>query len=252
MSKTYVNEKAVGLRRLLASGSLIMVLVVSVGGIASAAVSSSNANNTSVTGQDRVKTIITKGDQEISRRQTALGKLNTKISSATKLTPNDKSVLTTQVTTEISGLTNLKTKLDADTDLATTKSDAQSIISEYRVYALVVPKVALIKVADDQQATESKLTALATKLQTAITAKQTAGKDVASLQTQLADMTTKTAAASAISTSIESGVISLQPSDYDSNHSVLTGDNTQLKSAHADNQAAYADAKAIAAALKSL
>lgn len=200
----------------------------------------------------RLQNIISKGDQEIERRLTTLNTLTSKINAATKLTASDKTTLSNEVSTTISGLTSLKTQLDASTTVTVAVGNAQDIYTEYRVYALVAPKIDLIKVADDQQAVEAKLTALAQKLQTRIAAEQQAGKNVTTLQSELTDMNAKIAASQAISLNIESTVINLEPSDYNSNHAVLSGDNTQLKTAHNDNAAADTDAKNIVAALKSL
>jgi len=202
--------------------------------------------------QQRLQTIISKGDQEVTRRLTTLNTLMSKINAATRLTASDKAALSNEVTTTINGLTSLKTTLDAETTLTAARTDVQSIYTEYRVYALVAPKIGLIKVADDQQVVESKLTALAQKLQTRITALQQAGKDVSSLQASLSDMTNKTTAAQAISSQIQSKVINLQPTDYNSDHALLSGDRDQLKTAHDDNQAAYNDAKTIVASLKTM
>ena len=209
-------------------------------------------STSAATSQQRLQTIISKGDQEISRRLTSLSTLTSKINAATKLTASDKATLTSEVKDTTSGLNTLKTTLDGETTVAAAKTDVQNIYNEYRVYALVTPKVNLIKVADDQQTVETKLTTLAQKLQTRITTAQQAGKDVSSLQSQLNDMTAKTSAAQAISSGIENKVIGLQPSDYNSDHALLSGDSAQLKTAHADNQAAYTDAKSIVAALKAL
>jgi hypothetical protein len=212
----------------------------------------SSTATTSTSASTRLPVIISKGDQEITRRLTTLNTLTAKINAATKLSASDKITLTNEVTTTISGLTTLKAQLDSETTLTGAKTDVANIYSEYRVYALVAPKIGLIKVADDQQVVETKLTALAQKLQTRITADQQAGKDVTSLQSQLSDMNAKISASQSISASIEANVIGLQPTDYNSNHSVLSGDSAQLKTAHSDNTAAYADAKSIVSALKSL
>lgn len=204
------------------------------------------------TQQQRLQTIISKGDQEIMRRLTMLNTLTSKINAATKLTASDKATLSNEVDTTISGLTSLKTTLDTETSLTAARADVQNIYTEYRVYALVAPKIALVKVADDQQVVEAKLTALAQKLQTRITTLQQAGKDVTSLQSSLTDMNNKIAAAQAVSSQIQAKVINLQPTDYNSDHAILSGDRDQLKTAHEDNQAAYNDAKTIIAALKTM
>jgi hypothetical protein len=202
----------------------------------SASVKQTDAN------QAKITVIITRGDTEISRRLTSLSGLSTKISAATKLNASDKATLSDEVSTEVSGLTNLKTKLDADTDITTARTDAQSVITDYRVYALITPKIALIKTADDQQVAETKLSDLVTKLQGKATTSAT--------QSQLADMASKVQAAQTISANIESTVVGLQPTDYNSNHAVLDGDRNQLVTAQTDIKAAAADAKSIIASIK--
>lgn len=232
----------------LAGGALTVLAGASLGAVASAAATTASAG----TDQQHLQAIITKGDQEINRRLSSLDGLTSKINAATKLTVSDKTTLANEVSSELTGLTALKTKLDAETTLSGAKADAQSIYTDYRVYALVTPKVWLVKTADDQQVVETKLTALAAKLQARITIAQNAGKNVMALQTQLNDLTAKTQAAQAISSAIETKVISLQPGDYNTDHTILSGDRDQLKTAHTDNQAAYTDAKAIVTALKQL
>ncbi|HSX28169.1 MAG TPA: hypothetical protein VLF60_01835 [Candidatus Saccharimonadales bacterium] len=201
---------------------------------------------------ERLANIKTKGDAEITRRLTALNTLSGKITAAKKLTTTDKATLTAEVTAEVSGLTALKTKLDGETSIAAAAADAQSILTEYRVYALIMPKVALIKTADDQQAVQAKLTALAAKIQTRLTTAKNNGKDVAALQAKLTDMTAKTTAANNLSIAVEAKVITLKPTDYNNDHKILGGYRDQLKTAHSDDQAALADAKSIVASLKTL
>jgi hypothetical protein len=214
--------------------------------------SSTGSSAMTATQQQHLTTIKSKGDAEINRRLTSLNGLATLINAATRLTAADKTTLSGQVSTEQSGLQQLETQLNATTTLAAAITDAESIYSEYRVYALITPKIHIIKAADDQQVTETNLTNLAAKLQTRITADQTAGKNVATLQSDLNDLTIQVKNAQAISGPMEQNVIGLQPSDYNSNHSVLSGDGDQLKAAHNDNETAFADAKKIVSGLESL
>jgi hypothetical protein len=246
--------KRINIRRF----SLLTSTVISVIGLAAVPVSAlattktdASASTSTAANQARLQLIITRGDNEIARRLTTLNTLTSKINGAAKLSASDKSTLSSEVSSEISGLTSLKTQLDADTTVTAAKTDAQTIITGYRVYALIVPKVELVKVADDQQVTEGKLTALATKLQSRITAEQSAGKSVTTLQSDLTDLNKQVSAAATLSTTIESSVINLQPTDYDSNHSVLSGDHSQLKTAQTEIQAAITDAKNIISGLTS-
>ena len=213
---------------------------------------STTSSSNSALEQQHLSLIKSKGDAEINRRLTQLGKLTTQISDATKLSAANRATLTTQITNEVSGLQALETKLNGETTVAAADTDVQNIVLEYRVYVLITPKVWLVKVSDDELVIAGNLQVLATELSTRIQAAQTAGKNVTTLQTELADMNAKIAAAQSIANSINQAVINLQPTDYNTSHTVLSGDATQLKTVHTDNEAAYTDAKNIVTGLKSL
>ena len=132
----------------LRSISLVALSLVIAGTVAisplAAGVASAVSTTTTSASQARLGAIIAKGDQEITRRLSTLNTLTAKINAATKLTASDRATLTNEVDTTISGLTTLKTQLDSETTLAAAKTDVANIYSEYRVYALVAPKVALV------------------------------------------------------------------------------------------------------------
>jgi ATP-dependent protease HslVU (ClpYQ) ATPase subunit len=230
---------------------LSMVLVP----VASFAASINASVTTDILGQGQkcnLSNIKSRGAAEITRRLTTLGTLQSKINSATHLTSSDAAYLSAEVSSEVSGLTTLQAKLAADTSCATAKVDAQNIINDYRVYALVVPKVELVKTADDQQTTEGKIASLSTELQARITADQNNGKNVATLQADLNNLNTQNSNALKISSDIEAVVLPLQPTDYNNDHSILAGDYAQLKTAHGDLVTARDEAKSIISGLKSL
>lgn len=214
---------------------------LAVGGVAFA----ENASTPTAAQKDRTATIKARGSEEITRRLAALDKLTALIQSAQKLSSSDKTSLMAEVSTTTSGLGTLKTELENDATLEGTRTNAKSIVSEYRVYALVMPKVHLVKIADDQFAAETALSSAATKLQARLTSLKDQGKDVSSLLTTLADMNAKIADAQKISTSVQASVMKLQPSDYNSDHTILQGYNTQLKAAHAELVTARKDADII-------
>jgi ATP-dependent protease HslVU (ClpYQ) ATPase subunit len=243
-------------RSLVLVSSLAVIGVVSLPSSVTMALSATNGSNTSSTStqtqSQRLALIKSRGAAEITRRITSLNAVLGKITATTKLSATDKAYLTTEVNSEISGLTALQTKLAADSTLSSAITDAQSIFSEYRVYALLLPKIWLVATADAQQTTETKLLTLSSNLQTRITDDQNAGKNVSSLQTELNSMITEIDNAQSISSNIEQSVLPLQPSDYDSDHAILSGDAAQLKTAHGDNVTAFTDGKSIVSSLKSL
>jgi hypothetical protein len=230
-----INLRNIGLA--LGTGlTVASVVVVPVSALASSSTTAAN--------QARLQRIITRGNSEITRRLTSLNTLTSKISSTTKLSADDQASLSAEVNTEISGLTTLKTQLDAETTVTAAATDAQSIITEYRVYALVLPKVNLIKTADSQQVAEGQLATLATNLATRLAG--TTGDSA--LQAALSDMNTKVPAAQALSSGVETAVLGLEPSSYTAGE--LSNYRNQLKTAQTDNQDSANDAKTIIAGLK--
>jgi hypothetical protein len=194
-------------------------------------------------------TLKTRGDAEINRRLTNLNAALTTVQAVTTLTASDKSTLVSQIQAEISGLTTLKTKLDADTTLAAGRTDVQSIVNDYRVYVLMLPKARLSSAFDRLDVVETKLTNLEGQLQSAITAAQTAGKNVTTMQTILTDMRAKTTAIASLSSGQVATLLALQPSDYNTDHTVLESYRTTLGTAQTDAKAAATDAASIIQAL---
>lgn len=204
------------------------------------------------TNQMRLNNLKTRGDSEIGRRLGVLTKLSSVINGALKLSPADKANLTSQVNGEIAGLTALKLKLSGETELAAARTDVKSIVSDYRVYVLIGPKVYLMRAADTISANDDKLMAFSVKLQERLDTLKTAGKDVSALQTSLNDMVAKINAAKTLAAAVSQKVFALQPTDYNSDHTILIGLRDQLKTAHLDNIAAYNDAKTIFNTLRRL
>lgn len=238
----------------LVAAALLAPLVMTAGAQAAtrSGADSTNATSQAATEATHLANIKTRGSAEIDRRLTSLNGLIAKINGATKLSATSKASLVSEVNAEITDLTALRVKLNAETTISAAAADVSSMVTEYRVYALIMPKVALVRTADDQLAAEAKLAALVTKISSRLTQAQTAGKNIATLSATLTDMQAKLAAAQAISTKVETSVLALLPTDYNTNHTVLGGYRDQLKTAHADNQAAYNDAKTIITSLKTL
>jgi hypothetical protein len=220
----------------------------------STATNDSSSSGSTASTKTTVKTaalsvIITKGNTEITRRLNNLSKLTSLISASTKLSASDKANLSAEVTSATSGLTTLKSQLDASTTVAQAATYVAQMVTEYRVYALVDPKIYLIKVADDQITIEANLTTMSQKLQARIAGLNSSSSTNA--QTSLTNMNSMITAAQTISNGVDSpALINLQPTDYDSNHAVLSGYNTQLQTAHTDIETAIADAKSIISVLE--
>jgi hypothetical protein len=197
-----------------------------------------------------------RGDQEIDRRIAALNDLNTRIQAMQKVTDTFKQGIAASITSEVSTLTTLKSKIDADTDLATLKTDIQSITGSYRVFALVLPQGRIAAAADREVTLVSMMSTLGAKLQARI---QAAGQTSASstAMVALSDMAAKLQDAQTQAQAAVTASASLTPDNGDktkmaSNTAALKEARKDLQTAQQDLVAARKDAGTIIKALPKL
>ncbi len=225
--------------------SLISTLgFASIADASGTAATSATAPNSSVS-QDKLSAIISKGDSEIARRLATLNTLDTKISASTKISSADQTTLTTEVNNEISGLGTDKTNLDVATTLTAAHAAAQSIFTDYRVYALVTPQIFIIRTADRQQLVEAQLTTEATNIKTAMGASPTATQT-----SDLQSINTAITTANGLSVSVEKAVIALSPTDYNNDHTLLLQYYGNLKTAETSITQAISLAKTLIGTIK--
>lgn len=136
----------------------------------------------------RLEKIKTQADKLISNRIASLNTLLQRVNNDQRLSPDEKSSLSSQIGSTIDGLNTLKTKIDADTDIITAKADAKTIITDYYIYKLFEPKIRLLLVVNNLQALSLKLSGTSASLQNLINTFKNEGKDISVLQGLLDDV----------------------------------------------------------------
>jgi hypothetical protein len=199
----------------------------------------------------------TKAGNEIDRRIKALTDLSTRVTGMTKVTAEFKQNLATNVQNQITALTNLKAKIEADTDGATLKTDIQTITQSYRVFALVIPQARIAAAADREATLINMLAGLGAKLQARLQTAQQAGADVTALATALTDMGNKLASAQTHAQAAITGSATLTPDNGDAagmkaNTDALQAARKEIEAAHQDLIAARKAADTILKGLKTL
>ena len=154
---------------------------------------------------------------------------------------------------QVSDLTTLKATIDADTVLATLKTDVQSIAKGYRIYMLVLPQGRIAAASDRVLTLVGQMQTLGAKLQARITA-DTSG-NAATLQAAYSDMQAKIADASTQANAAVSETASLQPDNgvasvEASNTAALKDARSKIEAATTDLKAARADIATIVAGVK--
>jgi len=194
-------------------------------------------------------------DSAIERRLDALSSLQAKVSSNTYLTAAHKTTLLGEVSAEVSGLTALKTKIDADTSRATLVTDCRSIVDHYRVYLLMIPQAHLMIASDATVAIGEKLDDLATKLQADINKAKAAGKNTSDAQHDLDAMIAANAAGKATAAGVPALVsftLPLNPADFAADHADVVSARQTMQKAHDDFVHARIDGRQVIADLKGL
>lgn len=209
------------------------------------------ATNGSQTAQaNKITNLKTRADTEITRRINQLNIINIRLGTIKHLTDAQKSAFSSQISTEIANLKTLETKIDADTDLPTLKTDVQSIVTSYRVFALFIPQIQMIGAADRILNVADMMNDLAAKLAKRINDAKNAGHSAANLQTILTDMQNKIADAKTQANNVISSVAGLTPAGYPGNKSTLQSARAMLQTARQDLVAAGQDAKQIIQGLR--
>jgi len=186
----------------------------------------------------------------IGHRVDWLGVLASRVSNAEYLISSDRSTLQGQISSASDGLKSLGTKIQGDSDYATLRADVNTIVTGYRVYVLVTPKVHIVIAADRISAIAKKLADVEAKIQKAIDKAKAHGKDTASAQAALDDMKTKVDAAASAVSGVPASVLPLTPAGYPGNRSTLEAARTSLQTARADLVAARTDARNAIEALR--
>ena len=192
------------------------------------------------------------GDCEINRRLVTITTLQDHVSNPNGLTAGDRSALQGLLAADTTGLTALKSKIDGETDVTTLRADIGTIVTDYRIYLLMVPMTAEVISADNEAAAVGRLTTVAGKLQDRIDA---ASGDVSQAQ---ADLDNMTASLGQVNTSTLAGIsaqlLALTPAGYNARTAgpVLKADHTTLQGFRTSLNAARADAVACRAALRAL
>ena len=230
-----------GLRRTAIAGLAALAVLGATAGVAAAKA-----------GDASLAAVQTRANAEIDRRVATLTRLTAVVADAHHLTDADRTALNQELSSTVAGLNNLKAKIAADTDAATARTDARLIVTDYRVYVLVQPKVHIDRAADALLDAVDRFTTLETKLQAGIDKAKAAGDDVTAMQQSMDDLKAKVTAAHDAVDGVPADVLPLTPAQWPGAHDTLKSARQSVVTARTDLRTARADAQSIVTALKAL
>jgi hypothetical protein len=179
----------------------------------------------------------------LSARVTQLNALASAVNSTTNhLTSADRQTLQNDITTvELPGTQALQSKVPQDTTCPQLRTDAHSMVFDYRVFVVMTPQTHLTIVLDDEAYIEGVFTNLEPKIASAIQNAQAAGKNVTAAQAAFDDLKNQVSTAQGATNGQAAVVLAQMPSGYPGNWQVFTAARTNATNAHSDLHTAYTD-----------
>ena len=170
----------------------------------------------------------TQAETAISIRITDLNSALTLVQQTGWFVGSDQAALENIITGDLNGngqaegLVNLATTIRNETNPANFWSEFQSIYKDYRVFALALPQVHLVRVADRMTTNVvPDLTSIDTDLSQAIAKEAVEGKNVQAAQQQVANLETQIATIGQKTTGVSTGLLALTPAQWNANHGAV-------------------------------
>lgn len=235
MKRVFSSVKALP-RRVLALGILAVLalcMLVPATAFASSGRSAPKCSKTDV------NCVITVGDTLITDRQTALTKLATKVAaelSTGHISSDQANALQADITTNQTGLTTLKTKLDQETDVKAARDDVKNVYVQFRIFAVVLPRDHRQLHIDQLVQLDAKLKGLENQLQQQISAAP-AAKQV-QLNKLYTDFKTQLTNAESQIDTAQADFPALTPVNFNTDHTTF---ETTLKNLSQAEQTAHTD-----------
>jgi hypothetical protein len=153
-------------------------------------------------------TVKTSSDTAIDQRLASLSDWTAQVGSAVHLSDADRSALRSRLSAAMSGLTSLRSSIDAGTDPVAAFTAYRTIFTGYRVYALLDPQVAYTRAADAELDVTGSLRDAAGIAKSVLSA---AGGGTAAEQAVLADLDAQIAAIPSDTSGVVSTVLAMTP-----------------------------------------
>lgn len=192
--------------------------------------STQNQNKTQSRFEQQEEGLKNRGIAEIQRRITALNKLMSKVGLMEKLTDEQKKSYQSQIQNEINSLVLLQAKIESNNgDLTSLKTDVQSIVTSYRVYAFFMPAINLLITADRIDLAAQNLNNLAEKLARRVNEAQST--DNTQLESSISGIFEMTTLAEQYTQKVRDQITPLSPQGYPDNRETLQNARTTLDGA---------------------
>ncbi|HEY3811041.1 MAG TPA: hypothetical protein VGL49_06370 [Acidimicrobiales bacterium] len=192
----------------------------------------------------------TRAETAISVRITALDAANTLVQQTGWFAGSDQAALENIITGDLNGngqapgLNSLAVTIRNETDPTKFRAEAASIFADYRVFALALPQVKLVR-ASDRMTTDTvpTLKQLDTDLEQAIAQEAAEGKNVQAAQAAVHDLEAQIASIGQKTSGVSAALLALTPAQWNANHGVVSPYRNDVHAAVAAARHAQTDVR---------
>lgn len=193
---------------------------------------------------DQLSYVKARVDAAVKSRQVTIDRLTSALAARTHVTDGHRGTLSATYSADASGLTSVDATVQADTTCGQAVTDGRTVVTDYRVYLLLVPQTHLVAAADTGTWAAGQLAAAEPKAQAAIDA-LTDPTTKAAAQAALDDMKAQLDGVTTSLSGVADGMLALKPADIPAQLATIDGYRAKVATAHADLAKALADAKQV-------
>ncbi|MDH3607062.1 MAG: hypothetical protein OER12_08695 [Acidimicrobiia bacterium] len=230
------------MKRLVTAGLAVAILAAVPGVAVAQEAPARPTNEQEVTRADRgaqwVDALKSRALEAIEKRLVTIGELEAAINRSETVEADHAAQLLNELRASAAGLEALAGEIRAAEDLETLWALVPKIFEDYRIYAVVAPKVHLVLGADHAGSVADRIKNAAGSLGEALDSLDEAGFDVADGEKLLAEMERLIAAGAEQAGSIPGMVLGLTPADYPGSSETLRSAQSVLQSGTEDLRAA--------------
>ena len=186
-------------------------------------------------------------EQALSRRQAELARLTASVERSHLLSTSVRQTLESQLAAETSGIDALAAAVPGQ-PTATLEATASTMVHQYRVYLVMVPKVRIAERAGRQETAERHASRLESVISTRIAAAEKAGRTVAQAETAYQNLVSEITQATSDTAGADS-VLAVQPSGYPADEGTIGSARDDLGSARSVLPEVRSDLRSIRSSL---
>jgi hypothetical protein len=193
---------------------------------------------------DQLAYVKARVDLNVAHRELTISKLTSALAARTHVTDAHRATLSGLFSSDAAGLKAVDATVQADTTCKQAVTDGRTVVTDYRVYMLLVPQTHLVAASDTGGYGASRLTAVEPKLQAGIDAITDPAKK-AQAQAAYDDLVAQTKTAADDFAGVGDAMLALKPADMPAAQSKVTAERSKVQAGRTALTTALKDAKTI-------